>query len=273
MNNAFFKQIALRYPDLALRLRQANMRETPEFFVKKISIASLNMTIGILVIVLGFVGKSDDKSLAMIAISFAPLILLMLFFYYLHIPDVKTIKIQKAIASEIVFAGRFLIIEIRSGVNLYEAMINVTKNFPEIGKSFRNITNKITLGTPTEEAINEEIENTPSDQLRKILWQIVNSLKTGADISQSLESVLQQMVRQQVIEVNEYGKKLNPLAMFYMMIAVILPSIGIAMFIVLSTFISLNISLGALIAIAAFLGFMQFMFIAIIKGQRPAVEL
>jgi len=59
--------------------------------------------------------------------------------------------------------------------------------------------------------------------------------------------------------------------MFYMIIAVILPSIGITMFIVLSTFINLQLDLPILLAISGFLGFLQFMFLAIIKQSRPAV--
>jgi flagellar protein FlaJ len=76
-----------------------------------------------------------------------------------------------------------------------------------------------------------------------------------------------------MIEIKEYGRKLNPLAMFYMIIAVILPSIGITMLIVLSTFIDLALDLTILLTIAFFLSIMQVMFLAMIKSSRPAVEL
>jgi flagellar protein FlaJ len=106
-----------------------------------------------------------------------------------------------------------------------------------------------------------------------VLWQILNSLRTGADISKSLSNILDQIAREQIIEVKEYGRKLNPLAMFFMVVAIILPSLGITMFIVLTTFISVNIDLAALLAIALVLGFIQFMFFSMIKSSRPAVEL
>lgn len=260
-------------PDLELKLRQAQMADTPVYFIKKTIMLSNYMTFGLIVIAFGFLGKSEDKTLLLFFLGMAPVMFVIMFFYFIHAPDVHISKRQKAISREVVFAGRFFIIEIKSGVNLYDAMLNVSRNFPEVGRSFNNITTKIDFGTTIDEAINEEIENTTCPHIQKILWQILNSLKTGADISQSLESVLNQIVRIQTIEVSEYGKKLNPLAMFYMMIAVILPSIGIAMFIVLSSFIALDIGLGVLMIIAMFLGFMQFMFIAMIKGQRPAVEL
>ncbi|MCK5140290.1 MAG: type II secretion system F family protein, partial [Thermodesulfovibrionia bacterium] len=108
---------------------------------------------------------------------------------------------------------------------------------------------------------------------RRILWQIINSQQTGADIGTSLKSVVNQVTQEQMINIKEYGRKLNPLAMFYMIIAVILPSIGITMFIILSTFLNLNLSLPILLFISFFLGFIQFMFLAMIKSSRPSGEL
>lgn len=273
MMEQVYKKIAAKNPDLFLKLRQARMGDSPEYFIKKTFFTASYMTMGLVFILFGFFGKSGNKSIIGFIFLSIPILLIIVFFYFLHIPDVKRLRIDRDISKEVVFAGRFLIIEINSGVNLYDAMNNVAINFPNVGQSFRNVTNKIDLGTNTEDALNEEIEMTPSNQLRKILWQIMNSLRTGADISQSLESVLEQMVRHQIIEVNEYGKKLNPLAMFYMMIAVILPSIGISMFIVLTTFISLEIKLYVLLIVAFFLGFIQLMFVMIIRNKRPAVEL
>jgi flagellar protein FlaJ len=96
-------------------------------------------------------------------------------------------------------------------------------------------------------------------------------LKTGSDISESLKAVVEQITREQIIEIQTYAKKLNPLAMFYMIIAVILPSLGITMLIVLSSFVSISLDLTILIAIAVMLGLLQLMFYAIIKSSRPAV--
>ena len=141
-----------------------------------------------------------------------------------------------------------------------------------IGKYFKEITDKVNLGTSMEDALNEAVEFIPSTDFRRILWQIINSLKTGSNISNSLTTVLEQIVREQQIEVTKYGRKLNPLAMFYMIIAVILPSLGITILIILSSFIQFQLSLTILIIIASLLGFMQFMFLSIIKISRPAIE-
>ena len=128
---------------------------------------------------------------------------------------------------------------------------------------------KVDFGTAMEDALNEVIATTPSPNLRRVLWQILNSFKTGSNVTGSLNVVLDQIGREQQITIKEYGKKLNPIAMFYMMIAIIVPSLGITMLSVLASFLGWNISLGILIVIVILIGFVQFMFLAIIKSSRP----
>jgi pilus assembly protein TadC len=266
------QRISKKIPDLDLKLKQVGMKETPEQFVKKILISSLYISFGILFSLWLFLFRIAPE-LSNALLLFSPVVFIVMFLYFLKTPDVMIVKKQREINSEIVFAGRFLIIELESGVPLYDAFKNVSRNYPIIGKYFTEITNKIDLGTQMEDALNEAVEFTPSANFRKILWQIINAQQTGADISTALKSVVDQITKEQLIEIKEYGRRLNPLAMFYMIIAVILPSIGITMFIILSTFLELTLELPVLISIAVFLGFMQFMFLAMIKSTRPSVEL
>jgi flagellar protein FlaJ len=124
-----------------------------------------------------------------------------------------------------------------------------------------------------EDALNEAVEFIPSLDFRRVLWQIINSLRTGSDIGSSITSVIDQINREHGIEVRRYGRKLNPLAMFYMIIAVILPSLGVTMLIVLSSFVQFELNLSILLVVVFLLGFVQFMFLAIIKFSRPSIEI
>ena len=271
MGAQIFHRIALLIPGLNLKMRQAGMAEKPEDFVKKSIFTALLMTGGIFLLVSIIF---STLKIGMIGLFLAtPLLLGFMIFYFLQSPDVMILKRQKEISREIVFAGRFLIIELESGVSLYNAMRNVAKSYDSIGLYFREIIGRIDMGTSIEDAINESVETTPSPTFRKVLWQVLNSLKTGADVSKSLNSVVEQITQEQIIEIREYGRKLTPFAMFYMILAVILPSIGVIMLIVLSTFIGIKLSLGLLMAMEFFLGFFQFMFYSLIKSQRPMVEL
>jgi len=246
------------------------MKETPVEFVKRTFFTSFYMTTGFILFLAAVFIKI--KFLIVILAFLFPLVFIAMFFYFIKLPDVKIIKKRKSIDKEVVYAARFLIVEMESGILLYDAMANVAKSYKEIGKIFKDILHSIDLGTPIEDALNVAIEYTPSSDFRRILWQIINALRTGSDVSESLKSVVEQITREQIIEIKTYAKKLNPLAMFYMIIAVILPSLGITMLIVLSSFISLQLSLGVLVSIAVLLGIVQFMFYVIIRSSRPAVS-
>lgn len=258
-------------PGLREKLRKAGMAEDEQEFITKSFLSAFYLTTGVTFLIAVLLAKL--KVLLSLLYILFPVLFIFMFFYLLKLPDVKIGRREKEISKEIVFVGRFLVIELGSGVSIYNALINVSKNYPSTGSYFREIINKVDVGTPLEDAITEAIEYSPSPNMRRVLWQIINSLKTGSNVTDSLKTVVEQITREQIIEVKKYGKKLNPLAMFYMMIAVIIPTLGVTMLIVLSSFLSLQIDLILLMALAIFLGFLQFMFLAVIKSSRPAVEL
>ncbi len=261
-----------RYPDLKLKLLQARIDKKPYDFIKQNLTASVLISAVLLFVITSFL-RAFNIHIHIIWILPATLLLFIIVFSMLmNAPEVAIRKQEHEIAKEIIFAGRFMIIEAKSGVPLYNSMVNVAKNFKTVGKYFKELIDKVNMGTTIEDAISETIETTPSNNFRKILWQILNSLKTGADIASSLDSVVQQITKEQMIEVREYGKKLNPLAMFYMIIAVIVPTLGITLLIVIATFLGLKVSLTVLIVMAVALGIIQLLFLSMIKSSRPAVE-
>ena len=268
--NSIIQRISKSFPGLKVKLKQAGMDDKPENFIKKTFVSAFYMTTGLVVFLFLILAKFDLLRSALFLI--VPIIFFVMFFYMIRLPDIKISRKEKEISKEIVFAGRFIIIELESGVPLYNAMLNVSKNYEVIGKYFKEITDKVDLGTSMEDALNEAAEFIPSNDFRKILWQIINSIRTGSDVAKSLYSAMEQITKDQITEVNKYGKKLNPLAMFYMMVAVILPSLGMTMLIILSSFIQFELSLTILLALAGFLGFVQFMFISMVKFSRPAIE-
>lgn len=268
--NTLFQRLAKLFPMLKLKLKQAGVDSKPEDFVKKTFLSAFYMTTLLVVFLFMLLAKLNVVKGVLFLI--VPLIFFVMFFYMIKLPDLIISRKEKEVSKEIVFAGRFIIIELESGVPLYNAMLNVSKNYEVIGKYFKEITDKVDLGTSMEDALNEAVEFVPSNDFRKILWQIINSMRTGSNISKSLYSVMEQITKDQITEVNKYGKKLNPLAMFYMIIAVILPSLGITMLIIMSSFIKFQLSLTILIVLACLLGFMQFMFISMVKFSRPAIE-
>ncbi|MFP4645401.1 MAG: type II secretion system F family protein [Candidatus Woesearchaeota archaeon] len=262
----FYKRLSKTVPGLGFKLRQAGIPDTPEYYVKKIAFTAMMMAVGLSLVVFLFL----QHPAVFIAIFFlAP----VFFMYFMKFVDVKIEQIKRKIDEEIVFAGRFLIIELQSGVPIHQCFEDIHRNYKIVGRYFGDIVNKMYMGTSLEDAINDTLRHSPSPTLRRIFWQLINSIKMGSDVAPALKSVLDHIVQEQQIAVKEYGKKLNPLAMFYMMIAVIVPSLGTTMLVVLASFINLNLSLTVLLGIAAFVGFVQFMFLSMIKAQRPPISM
>jgi len=266
----FYKKIAGKIPDLSIKLQQAGMPDSEVEFVKRTFLSSFYMMTGIGVSAALLLSKVNVNVL--FVIFAAPILFIMLFMYFIKFPDVKIMKIQREIDREIVYAGRFLIVELESGIPVYDAFKHVADNYPVTGKYFRNIIEDVDMGTTIDDALNRAVEMTPSQNFRRILWQIINSMTTGADIATSLNAVIEQIVREQRIELNEYGRKLNPLAMFYMIVAVILPSIGVTMFVILVSFLSIKLTFSTLLMIACLVGFIQFLFYTVVKSSRPASQ-
>jgi flagellar protein FlaJ len=269
----FVKSICRLFPTLGENLRKANMPYSDEDFVKRTLVSSMYMAFGLVFVLFLLLSKiMSIFNLFLTLITAFPMLFLVLFFYFFQFPTVKINKIDREINKEIVFAGRFLVVEIESGVTLFDAMKNMNKSYPIVGAYFKEIVDKVSIGTALETAITESIESSPSSSLTKILWQISNSLRTGSDIAQPLKTVVETLIREQQIMVNDYGRKLNPLAMFYMLIAIIAPSLGVTMLTIISIFVGIKLNLMIMLVIAGFMGFVQFMFVAMINSIRPPVE-
>ncbi len=266
-----FKRLAHTLPNLELKLKQSGLNLKPEQFVKRTFLSAFYLTTGLLLISVGFLAKAP--AFLRIILVIAPVLFIITFAYFLRLPDVRARRITSDINTEIVDAGRFMVVELQSGLSLYDAMRGVSQNFDKIGKQFHSILVRIDTGTNLDDALNEVINLTPSSDLRRVLWQVLNALKTGSDVVQGLKETVQQISHEHLIEVRKYGRKLNPLTMFYMLLAVIVPSLGITMLVVLSSLIALDIDFTTLVIIAVFLGLFQAFFLAVVRSSRPSVNL
>src|SRR3990167_5987316 len=167
MANAIFQMMARALPNLKFKLKKAGMNYSPEEFVKRTFLSGFYMTTGLVVSLTLILAKFNV--LKGIMIVFVPIIFLLLFSYMMKLPDVTISRKEKSITREIVFAGRHLIIELESGVPLYNAFINISKNYEAMGRYFKEIINKVDFGTSMEEAISEAIEYMPSDDFKRLL--------------------------------------------------------------------------------------------------------
>ena len=121
------------------------------------------------------------------------------------------------------------------------------------------------------DALEEIAANNPSTLFRRAIWQLVNGMKAGADMGMVIEEIMGSLGEQQLIQIQNYGSQLSPLAMFYMLAAVIVPSLSVTLIIILSSFIAIPENVTKIIfwAMLVMVIFVQIMFLGLIKSRRP----
>src|SRR3989338_5235476 len=262
---------AQMFPHLKKDLRVAHIKEDPRAFIKKMALGSTYLSLALFAIVFFAFGRTTIPKYLLIAIF--QFLYFVSFFFMMQYPQVVKRRRQKEIDREVLFAGRYLLVKIESGVPLFNALIDGSKSYGVMAKYFREIVEDIRTGVPIEIALENSREFSSSRQFRKILSELVTSLKTGVDVGQSLKSILKSISNEQMIEIKDYSKKLNGYIMIYMILAVVLPSLGMTMLVVVASFLALELSLTFILIAAGILIFVQFIFLTLFRSIRPNVNI
>jgi len=246
-------------------------------FLKKSAMMALffSVVLGIITFFMVFKFRTQASLMNNIFVSLVVLILgfCFAFWFMMHTIDVYILKRKKAMDQEVLFSGRYLLIKMQSGTPFFNSLIDASKVFGIAGKFFEEIIDEVDTGTPIEIALENAATTCPSKNFRIILREMNNALKLGVDVTKTLELILEDIASDQLEEIRAFGKKINALSMFYMIFAVVIPSLGMTIFIIASSFIGLSISLTHLFFVIFLLVFIQFMFLALFRSIRPTVNL
>jgi pilus assembly protein TadC len=269
------KIIKPMFPLLNDNIKKAKLNIKPELFIKRAFNSALMLSVMMFVFL--FFLLSYLKKPIILIIPASIILFVFMFFIVVNSPLVTIRKRQRELDKEILFAGRFLQIKLKSGKPLLNSLIDVSKGYGVCGKYFKEIVDDINLGHSIEKSLENAIFYSPSDKFKRILFQINNSLKIGIDVADSLEKTLDEIMKEQINDVKIYSKKLNSLSLFYLMLAIVVPSIGSAIIVVITALIGIltdNDSAKQLFMIICILIIViQFMFIAIFKNTRLTVNI
>ncbi len=192
--------------------------------------------------------------------------------FYLYYPSIMLQKIAQMTDNELVFALRELSLQIESGVTLYNAMLNVAQgNYGYASRAFAVTVRDINNGVPEKKALERMALRSRSEYLKKIVWQLLTALDSGAPLNDTLHKIVDNLMvdRRQVVK--DFSASLNFLVLMYMLVAAAIPSIGMTFLILLSTFSGIGLGEDAYMVIlfGTFLG--QIGLIGYINSSRPAV--
>lgn len=266
-------KIARIFPGLSIKLSQADIHIKDRDFLSVAIFTSVFWFSMVLTMFLLLFALNILPSL-LIAILAAGAISLLSFAYVILYPTLVVTRRMRAIERNLLFALRHLLIQVKSGVSLFEAMVSVSKgDYGLVAEEFERCTKNISTGTPEIDAMNDMALKNPSLNFRRTLWQLANSMKAGADVGTALNALVDNLSNEQRVGIRRYGSQLNPLALMYMMSTVVIPSLGITFLFIISSFSGFSISNEVFYLILFSMAMFQFMFLGLIKSRRPGFEI
>lgn len=264
----FIAKTAAQHKDLEISLREQGVKSTPYDFVKKMFwYAAMTAIVVSIVTIVALVQVGLFWGLgALLGIA----IFFTLFNKFIQYPIDRSRSVGTEVERDILFAMRDVVIGMRSGMPLFNAMTAVSTGYGAASREFAKVIERVQLGAPIEQAIDQVSGASSSKTFKRMMLQASVSIRSGADIVAALQGVLDEVSQERVIELRRYGQRLNALAMFYMLFGVIFPSMGIAVAAILTTFINIfTVDQSTLIAALIGIFFLQIVFLNVMRTSRP----
>lgn len=207
-------------------------------------------------------------------LGIAALFSIFVFFSQMVYPRIYIARRQREIEKNLIFALEDILVQLNSGIPLFSIMVNISSaDYGELSAEFKKAVKRINAGEPEEEVLDDLGKRNPSVFFRRTLWQISNGMKAGSDMSIIIRDSIKALNEEQLIQIQNYGNKLNPLIMFYLLMSIILPALSITFLTILSSMVGLpkNTTILIFLGLFVFVGFIQIMFLGMIKSRRPSL--
>ncbi|MBI2670849.1 type II secretion system F family protein [Candidatus Woesearchaeota archaeon] len=266
------EKLRLIFPKLSLDLKYSESEVSDRDYLGMCLIASGIIFVFFFLLVFLLLTRLQLKGFFVYALIASLVITLFIFIQQISYPRLFVSRRVRSIEQNLMPALQNILIQINSGVPLFDTLVNISfGGYGEISNEFKRGVKRIAAGEDEITALEDLAKKNSSVFFRRSIWQLVNGMKAGSDISNVIKNITENLGEEQLIGIQRYGSQLNPLAMFYMLFAVIMPSLGITFIIVLSSFISLgeSVTKSVLYGLTTVVIFFQIMFMGMIKARRP----
>jgi len=263
------------FPTLSRDLEKAYITQRIDAYTTACVFSSVLLSIWTAIIV-GFAsymkGDEIERTIMLVLLVFLGIGFLS-FIIFIKYPQVISKKIAADTDRHLMFALKDLLLHTSTGTSLYDAIISVSNaGYGEVSRELHIVGQEIHSGMAEDKALEGWAERTSSVYLKKIIWQMLNSLRSGGNISEALHSIVDDLTQTQRVSIITYANELNLWSLIYMLFAVAAPTIGITMMIILSSFADVGINSTTLILFTGLTVFVQIVIIGLIKSRRPGVE-
>ena len=192
----------------------------------------IGMTFSILTLIVALISYFISLELGL-AISI--LLIALSIFYY---PKIKKQNDYASFSKELPYALRQLATELRSGRSLFDSLDSVaSSDYGILSLEFSRVLEEIKYGESTENAFLNLEKRVDSKALSRTIYEILTSLRIGANLSNSLSIIADDVNFDIRMKLKEYSEKLNAFVMIYTFLAILAPVILLTMLLAASVVI------------------------------------
>ena len=192
------------------------------------------MTFSILTLIVALISYFISLELGL-AIFISILLIALSIFYY---PKIKKQNDYASFSKELPYALRQLATELRSGRSLFDSLDSVaSSDYGILSLEFSRVLEEIKYGESTENAFLNLEKRVDSKALSRVIYEILTSLRIGANLSNSLSIIADDVNFDIRMKLKEYSEKLNAFVMIYTFLAILAPVILLTMLLAASVVI------------------------------------
>lgn len=259
-------------PETELDLKRANLRTDASSYISASLFSDFLLFIFLFLFVSILLTKYKTGYSIAIAFLVAAAVSFFIFFQQMTYPKSIINGKVRGIEKHLLPALRVMQIQVSSGIPLYNVIESISREgYGGVSEQFRKAVKDINSGMHQINALEGMAAENPSVYFQRVIWQIVTALKSGSDLGSVLNELIESLSEEQIVEVQDYGSKLNPLTMFYMLLVVIVPALAVTFFVVLGSFLSMSSSTmqGLFWGMYAAVFLFQLFFLSMISSKRP----
>mgnify|MGYP001040356096 CR=1 FL=1 len=195
-----------------------------------------------------------------------------IFFFVLNLyyPRIISKTIATRIDRGLIFALRDLLIQINSGIPLYQAIENIADgDYDQVSVEFKVLASKTRSGVPLLKALEDMALENKSKFLKKVCWQLVTAIRSGANLSLTVKGLIKMLVDDQLKQVKAYNAELNFIVLIYLLAAAVLPTVGSTVLVIFSVFGVLGINPQIYLSLIIVSVILQSIIIGYVFVRRP----
>lgn len=199
---------------------------------------------------------------------------IFIFFSQTIYPRVYDKKRVRNLERNLIPALEDMLVQLNSGIPLFNIIVNISdSDYNELSSEFKKAARRINAGIPEVEVLEQLGEKNSSIYFKRTLWQISNGMKAGSDISLVIKEGIKSLYGEQLLQIQTYGNKLNPLIMFYLLASVILPSLSLTFLTIISSMLNITtpVTISMFFGLFILVALMQIMLLGMIRSIRPTL--